>query len=188
MSYVGQSVRSLEYRKSRHINDALNHKDNIHFHNALRYYGPENFVWDVIEECDNIDELNRLEIYYIGFFDTYNNGYNLTKGGSGKVGWNPTEETRQKMSEATRGEKNPMFGKHPGEETKRKMSKAKKGKYNGRNNPRSRSIVLTHPDGEEEQFSCTKYASDKYDLTYHCLTRVARGKRNHHKGYKCRYV
>lgn len=38
-----------------------------------------------------------------------------------------SEEQRKRISEATSGEKNPMFGKHPTEETKKKLSAAKSG-------------------------------------------------------------
>lgn len=48
---------------------------------------------------------------------------------------NSSEETRQKISEALKGEKSYMYGKpshwkgkHPSEETRKKMSDAKKGK------------------------------------------------------------
>ena len=39
-----------------------------------------------------------------------------------------SDETRRKMSESLKGEKNPFYGKHHSEETRRKMSEAKKGK------------------------------------------------------------
>ena len=41
---------------------------------------------------------------------------------------NMSEETRRKMSEAQKGEKNHFFGKHHSDETRRKLSEAKKGK------------------------------------------------------------
>jgi hypothetical protein len=37
-------------------------------------------------------------------------------------------ERRRKMSEARKGEKNPMFGKHHTEKSRRKMSELRKGK------------------------------------------------------------
>ena len=50
----------------------------------------------------------------------------------GKPAWNNgkhhSEETRKKMSEANKGENNPMFGKHHSEETRKKMSEALKSK------------------------------------------------------------
>jgi hypothetical protein len=39
-----------------------------------------------------------------------------------------SEETKKKISESHKGEKNPNFGKHLSEETKKKMSEARLGK------------------------------------------------------------
>ena len=47
---------------------------------AMRKYGIDNFSFDIIEECP-IDKLKEKEIYWIEKLDTYNNGYNATKGG-----------------------------------------------------------------------------------------------------------
>jgi len=40
----------------------------------------------------------------------------------GEAHRNPTEETRRKLREATKGENNGMYGKHPSEEARQKMS------------------------------------------------------------------
>ena len=56
------------------------------------------------------------------------------------------EETRKKMSEALNGENHPFFGKHHSEETRKKMSEALKSKYwynNGVKNIRAK----TCPEG-----------------------------------------
>lgn len=74
-----------------------------------------NLRWCTHEEnCNN--ELTRQHIS------------EAKKGNQYFKGKHHTEETRKKMSEAMKGEKNHMFGKHPSEETKRKMSEAHKGK------------------------------------------------------------
>ena len=44
-----------------------------------------------------------------------------------KAGKHCSDETRQKMSEAQKGDKNPMFGKNMSAETRKKMSDAHKG-------------------------------------------------------------
>ena len=49
---------------------------------------------------------------------------NMTDGGDGSSGFQPTEETRKKLSEAKRGRK----GKKHSEETRKKLSEAKKGR------------------------------------------------------------
>ena len=40
----------------------------------------------------------------------------------------PSDDTKNKMSEAKKGEKNPMYGKHLSEETKNKLSEELKGR------------------------------------------------------------
>lgn len=42
---------------------------------------------------------------------------------------NMSDDTRKKISEANKGEKNPMYGKHRSEETRQKMSEAMKGRH-----------------------------------------------------------
>ena len=48
-----------------------------------------------------------------------------------KKGKTLSEEIKQKISEAKKGERNGMYGKHHSLETKKKMSEAKKGERNG---------------------------------------------------------
>ena len=54
------------------------------FHTALRKYGWENFHYEVLIDNDDLtlEDLDNLEIYYIAYYDSYNNGYNEDKGGS----------------------------------------------------------------------------------------------------------
>lgn len=52
----------------------------VPIYNAMRKYGINNFSFDIIEECP-IDKLKEREVYWIEKLDTYNNGYNATKGG-----------------------------------------------------------------------------------------------------------
>lgn len=144
-SYIGQTIFSLKERKAQHINETLNKRDNRYFHNAMQKYGFDNFDWKVIHKCGIIEKLNKLEIFYIGYYDTFKNGYNLTLGGGGNNGYIPSRETRKKMSEARtgmkysdeakkrlsesrKGKRPPMYGKKHSEEAKRKMSESTKGK------------------------------------------------------------
>lgn len=48
----------------------------------MRKYGIENFSFEIIEECKK-EELNDKEKYWINYFNTFFNGYNLTTGGQG---------------------------------------------------------------------------------------------------------
>lgn len=137
-SYVGQTVGSLNKRKSEHISSALRNGNNMYFGCAIRKHGPDNFTWTTLhDDITTIEDLNQLEIFYIGYYDTFENGYNLTLGGGGSIGWIPSEETKRKISESHKGmyhskaAKKKMSiarkGKHFSKEHKRKISEANRG-------------------------------------------------------------
>ena len=54
--------------------------------------------------------------------------HNRTDGGDGVSGYIPSEETRKKISVATKGKNHPMYGKTLSDETKRKISEKTRGK------------------------------------------------------------
>lgn len=62
-------------------------------HVAMNKYGSEYFVLEKIEDCDN-ENLNDREVYWISYYDSYNNGYNSTLGGEGfsKINYNKVKE------------------------------------------------------------------------------------------------
>ncbi len=116
--YIGQTIRPVEYRFHRHINDALNNKLDTHFARAIRKYGPQSFKLEVIDNAKTQDELNQKEQYWIRFYDSVNKGYNETDAIS-KCGGNTykskTEEEmsiiKEKIRKTKLGAKNPMARK-----------------------------------------------------------------------------
>ena len=54
-------------------------------YNAVQKYGAENFFVETIEDNIPIEELDQKEISYIAKYDSYNNGYNSTPGGDGRI-------------------------------------------------------------------------------------------------------
>jgi len=81
--YIGQSIH-LESRYKSHLNNYNN--DNLKdfktkFYRALRKYGFENFTFEILELFENTDNLDNREIYWINFYNSFNNGYNSTFGG-----------------------------------------------------------------------------------------------------------
>jgi len=197
--YVGQTVKLLKERIDEHVCCALNGRGGIYFHNAIKKYGKENFIWRVIAECNSMEELNKIEIKMIEKYNTFENGYNLTKGGRGKTGFKPSKETRRKQSESQKGEKNhnygkygkdsPNFGQTKKTRWKKKISKALVGKQVGNKSPCAKKYIITTPEGKEifvhgiAEF-CRNYTGEK--LGYRNLVAVVQGKQRHHKGYKCK--
>jgi len=93
--YVGQSVSHIlnhnryrpygyEGRFRCHISEAFSSKKNQshYLNNAIRKYGVNDFVVELIERCE-IKDANDREIHYIKTFNSlFPNGYNLKNGGS----------------------------------------------------------------------------------------------------------
>lgn len=75
--YIGQS-QNIFSRWAEHRYEAKTNMKPLY--KAMRKYGIENFIFEIIEECE-IEKLNDREVYWIKYYDSYNKGYNLTPGG-----------------------------------------------------------------------------------------------------------
>lgn len=75
--YVGQTTLTIQERFNAHSKaDSLLGKD-------IHSFGRENFRIEVIEECENADQLNERERFWINELDCkFPNGYNIMNGGS----------------------------------------------------------------------------------------------------------
>lgn len=82
-SYIGQSVH-LEARYQQHLSNIKNSNNQSKWYQALREQGIDNFEYSILEECKP-EELNEKEIYWISYFDSFNNGYNSTPGGQSSI-------------------------------------------------------------------------------------------------------
>jgi group I intron endonuclease len=120
--YIGKSI-NIEKRFIQYKN--LHCKSQYKIYRSLFKYGVDNHKFEVIHECD-IEELDKLEQYYIELFDTFDNEYglNLTTGGDGAI---PSQETREKRSISMKGKQNSLGMKHT-EEWKRNHSAMMKGR------------------------------------------------------------
>ena len=77
--YIGQTKNTISKRWSTHKQMSKTHPNIIY--KAMRKYGLEHFSIIEIESCDN-SLLNEREIYWIAYYDSYNNGYNMNLGGN----------------------------------------------------------------------------------------------------------
>lgn len=80
--YIGKTISSIKKRYQQHCNDSKRFPDRP-LYRAMNKYGIENFVIEVLEECD-YKILSEREMYWISQKDTYHSGYNATVGGDGK--------------------------------------------------------------------------------------------------------
>ena len=159
--YVGKTTRSLEVRFNEHS------KADSYIGNAIRKYGEENFLREVIEECETPEELNELEIFWIAHFNCKQpNGYNQTDGGDGA-----TEQF---------GEKNHFFGKHHTEETKaiisaRQKEVAHRGEdhyFFGQHHTEEMCFQFSVSHREETPYKNLLDEMDKRQFTYTALAKL----------------
>lgn len=79
--YVGQTIQSLNKRFNGHCCYSKTDRSiNMYIKRAIHKYGRNKFHIELLEECP-VELMNEREKYWINFYDSYNNGYNLTLGG-----------------------------------------------------------------------------------------------------------
>ena len=80
--YIGQSIDIHRRWKEERINafSARSNEYQTLKSKAFRKYGLENFLFEVIEECPP-SMLNEREKYWINYYSSYTEGYNMTMGG-----------------------------------------------------------------------------------------------------------
>lgn len=108
-SYIGQTTNERHRRvtwfckKYRYAGLAINR--------ARAKYGPENFVYEILYKAIFPTKavatiiLDRLEIYYIKFYNTYESGYNNATGGSVNRGIRRSPESIEKIRQSNLGRK-----------------------------------------------------------------------------------
>lgn len=128
---------------------------------AIKKYGKANFEKVILCLCGNEQELNDAEIEWIEKLGSFSKGYNLTKGGEGKLGRRPSKseiekarksrilfyrenpEARLNLSKKAKervGEKNPFFGRSLTKDHIRKMTRARVEAIAGEKNPSAVSV------------------------------------------------
>lgn len=136
--YIG-STNDKKTRWSKHRSSLRKNKHtNPHLQNSWNKYGEEVFKFSIIEKVEDEEDLQNREQDYL---DKENPEYNIKpKADRSQM----AEETKEKISKAQRGEKNPNYNKDFSEEWKEKMSKINSGK----NNP----MYDVHLTGEDNPF------------------------------------
>lgn len=80
MCYIGQAV-DIATRWKNHAKCGLgiDTPAGNKLYKAMQEFGIWNFTWELLEECPS-NSLDEKEAYYIDLYDSYNYGYNSTKG------------------------------------------------------------------------------------------------------------
>lgn len=78
--YVGAS-KHIEERIKEHWRSVMSDDDRV-IYRAIRKHGKENFEVKILEET-TLENMYEREIYWINYYNSFYNGYNMNKGGMG---------------------------------------------------------------------------------------------------------
>lgn len=84
LTYIGQSL-DISNRWKEHVRRGVGAEPPTRnkLYPAMQQAGPENFTFEVVEECESA-RLNEREKYWINYFDSCSSGLNSTSGGAKK--------------------------------------------------------------------------------------------------------
>lgn len=189
--YIGSS-NNIHNRWYDHLRELRANKHyNKFLQRSFNKYGENNFVFGVLEICNQLYLFEREQFY----LDTYKNLYNIEKVAGkppSQLGKVVSDKTRAKIADIWRGRKHT-------EQTKKMLSNQKKGKTLSENHRKNLSTaflnsskvgrtysgILVSPSGEQyiNIHNRAKFCRE-HNLNDSCLKRVIKGIRNHHKGWK----
>jgi len=115
--YIGQPVEKMQRRVVRHFRTVNETK----ISRAIQKYSKYDFVYGIVEEVEDKNFLDVREQYWIKFYDTVENGFNIKEGGKCARGFKQSQSSIEKR-------KQKLIRKSLTEEHKQKLSKAHKGK------------------------------------------------------------
>lgn len=160
-SYIGQTLD--ENRRRKEFLDLRVDYAGKKINEARKMIGPSNFKYEIIE-CNNyndvteaLKDLNAKESYYIGKYDTYLNGYNMTMGGEGVRGIVFSDEIKTKISDTLKTyfktHENPFKGKKHTDETKQILRE----KATGRKSPFKGKTIWTEEQRKQQSERAKTY-------------------------------
>lgn len=129
--YIGQTG-NIKRRWSQHKSKARSKFPSLLINKKMKEYGINNFIFEIIDECDNVNIANDVEIFFIAYYKSnvcrylalY--GYNMTDGGEGSLRSTRSIETKNKISKSLKGkyigELSHKFGVKLSESHKQKLS------------------------------------------------------------------
>lgn len=185
--YIGQTrnlyLRKIHYKK-------LHCRKQRKLYCSFLKYGFENHEFTIIEYCA-VDQLNEREKHWINFYNSFNNGLNLTTGGDCHI---KSMESRRLISEAKMGAKNwmfgkkgklsPKYGKSITEDTRNKLISSHLDKMKGSKNSYFKGFVYAYKgDKLIGAFEGIHDAARKLNLQHPNISKVILGKRHHTGGY-----
>lgn len=83
--YIGQTTSDVQTRFKQHLKKSILSLRHYKIYNAIKKYGKDKFYIEVLEKNIPVEKLDEREIYYIELYNSFECGYNSSKGGDGRV-------------------------------------------------------------------------------------------------------
>jgi group I intron endonuclease len=115
--YIGQTVEKMQRRVLRHFRTMNETK----ISRAIQKYSKYDFVYGIVEEIEDKNLLDEREQYWIKYYDSIDNGFNIKEGGKCARGFKQSESSIEKRRQK-------LIGRPLSVEHKKSISKAHKGK------------------------------------------------------------
>src|SRR5258706_717986 len=197
------SVHQHFLKKGTHTNSKLQR--------AWNKYGPESFIFEVIELVLVPELLTAREQYWFDKLKPFGNkGFNLDRVAGSRLGAKMLPHVKEALRNAHLGKPAPSRGKKASLETREKMRVYRLGKKhrpetienmcatrlghpvsekvrNTLGESRKRTYIVTSPDGVEQVIHGISAFCREHGLNYSCMVYVAQGKYRQHRGWKARY-
>jgi len=206
--YLGSS-NDCHQRWIEHLSDLRRNKHHsIHLQRAWNKYGEKNFIHEIIEVVNNVEDILNREQYWLDKLQPFHrdNGYNICSVAGKTIGFKHSDKTKKLLSDKGKGLKRT-------EETKKRISEGHKGintwtkgmkqseehiekrVKNRRGVPLSDDIkdkmsikvLMFNKDNQllKEYFSISSAQKDGFDPS--AIVKCCKGKLKTYKGYKWMY-
>lgn len=164
-TYIG-SAKDLNKRFRNYYSFSyLSRHNSSLIYKALLKYGYSNFSLEILEYCEVSDLITKEQFY----LDSLQPEYNILKIAGSSLGYQHSEEFKQKFSELMRGENNPFFGKNHSQSSKDQISQT------------LGTIIYQYslssdnrPDQLLDTFPSSKFASKKFNTNTNTIMKYAR--------------
>ena len=185
-SYIGKSINF----KSRYKKHKYAKYYNTYFHRAIRKYGFDAFVFEILEDDIPIDQLIVRENYWIDHYRTLDKdyGYNLRKDSKESSGWSHSDEAKIKIGLSGIGRVPWNKGLHPEHILTEEGKKSFTQKMSGGGNPNAKTVEQYTMDGKLiNVYDSATTAAKLLSISFGGICRAARGERKSYKSFIWKY-
>lgn len=154
--YIGQTVEKLQRRVVRHFRTINETK----ISRAIQKYSKYDFVYGIVEEVYDRNLLDEREKYWIQYYDSISNGFNIKEGGKCARGYKQSQSSIEKRRQK-------LLGKPLSEEHKQKISKAHNGKVLSKETVNK---MIAYRTGKNLTESCKEKISQSHSKNTYELT------------------